>query len=279
MALKEPLNAPGQERMAASPLAENFKFNGLLVKQTPRGWLQELFGCQARTEYKISRLDDNFESVLSGVPGSVFFREAEQKYPNQLYSLEESNACMRIFLREGRPMVVKVSTGSEEGGSPVVEYHKPCGLSAGACCMLPEFTTKLPDGTEINAMKVKFKCCTPVPEFSYQEPVGKEVYNIHPPKCCGGFCIKFECGKGKCGTLPFYFWDPATGEQIFNKADEEFPPQIRMLRTSMAKACCTQANNYAIKFPKDATPEQKAGLLGLTFLVDTAFFEKQKDSK
>lgn len=273
MALKEPLNAPGQERMAAAPLADNFTYAGLLVKQTPRGWLQELFGCQARTEYKMSRLDDNFEAVLQG----GWITEAEQKYTDQLYSLEESNACMRICLREGRPMVVKLSTGSEEGGSPLVEYHKPCGLRGGFCCMLPEFTTKLPNGTEINAMKLKFKCCTPVPEFAYEEPVGKEVYRVHPPKCCGGCCIKIECGKGKCGTLPFYFWDPATGEQIFNEAGEEFPPQIRMLRTGLAKAACTQANNFALKFPKDATAEQKAGLLGLTFLIDSSFFERQKD--
>lgn len=269
MALIEPL----QQSMPAAPLGPTLnKYDGLFVQQTPRGWLQEMFGCEAVSEYKISQLDEDFGAVISGGR----WEEKVQKYPAEMYAIEKGSCLMRQCLKEGRPMTMHVSMGADAGGNRLVEYHKEMSLSARSCCCLPALTTKKPDGTELNKSTNVFMCCSPIPQFSFQEPPGTELYRIHPPLCCGGFCIKCEFGKGRCGTLPFYFYD-TEGNQVMNTANEDFPPQIRLVRSGLLKAMCTSANNYAIKFPARMSAEQKSGILGMAFLIDFSFFEKQNE--
>lgn len=250
--------------------------DSLLVKQTMKGCIQECCGCEAKSEYKVSNMD---WSYLEGTS----LKEGTMTMADELYILEESNCCLRICLQDGRPMVLKVSAGAEAGGAPVVEYRKPCGcpvmftfhtdsgqVDCPCCCMLPEVTAFTPAGQEINKTRYNCDLCLYVPKFMYSE-AGKDIYKIRPETCCGGCCMVCQCGKN-CYRIPFYFYDPVTGEKIQGKqAGQE--PQITKVFAGMKKECCSTADNFIIAFPDGASPERKAGLLGATMLVDFVFFE------
>jgi len=250
----------------------------ILVKQTMKGCLQECLGCEAKSEYKVSNMD------LAYIEGTML-KEGAMTMPDELYIIEESNCCLRICFQDGRPFVLKVSTGGEPGGQPVVEYRKPCGcpvmftvhtqdgqVDCPCCCMLPEVSTISPDGSELNKTKYACDMCLYVPKFFYSEG-GQDIYKIRPETCCGGCCIVCKCGKGGAPAVPFYFWDPANPDQKIQGSQPGQEPQITKVWAGLKKECCSTADNFAVFFPAGCSPERKAGILGATMLVDFVFFE------
>lgn len=275
-----PLQAQMQAGGSASLQSVFGPRESLLVKQTPRGWMQECFGCEAKSEYKISAMD--FQYLGSG----GWLNEGASSLPDELYALEQSSFCMRCFWKDGRSMDMTLSLGGEEGGPGVVGYKKPCGcplylsipsdegsIDCPCCFMLPELATIAPDGSELNksAYICDAYCC--VPKFGYYEG-GNEIYRLKPMTCCGGCCPVCKCKRTP--SLPLYFHNPESGEVITDGApDEENYPQILKVWTGMRKECCTTADTFAVFFPRGCDPQRKAGILGLTFLVDFTLFERQ----
>jgi len=251
--------------------------DSILVKQTMKGCIQECCGCEAKSEYKVSAMDWAY------VDGTTL-KEGAMTMPDEMYILEESNCCLRICLQDGRPMVLNVSTGAEPGGTPIVQYKKPCGcpvmftirtdqgtVDCPCCCMLPEVTAITPSGQELN--KTKYNCDQNlwVPKFMYSEG-GQNIYLVKPETCCGGCCMVCKCGKKNMYQIPFYFWDPVTGDKIAGKQEGQ-EPQITKVWAGLKKECCSTADNFHIAFPEGIAAERKAGLLGACMLVDFVFFE------
>jgi len=247
----------------------------MLVKQTMKGCLQECLGCEAKSEYKVSKMDQAYIEGCS-------LKEGAMNMADEMYIIEESNCCLRICFQDGRPMVMKVSAGSEPGGEPIVEYRKPCGMPVyctirtdngdmdiPCCCLLPNVTAVTPEGNELNKSRYICDCCLYVPKFMYSE-AGADVYKVRPETCCGGCCLVCKCGKGG-PAIPFYFWDPTSGEKVVGGDGNE--PQITKVWAGMKKECCSTADNFAVFFPENISPERKAGILGMTMLVDFVFFE------
>lgn len=261
--------------------------DSLLVKQTMRGCLQECLGCEAKSEYKVSNID---HSYLEGTR----LKEGAMTLPDELYIIEESGCCIRCCLKDGRPMVLKVSQGGEPGGAPVMEMRKPCGcpvmitihtdngdVDCPCCCMLPELTSFTPEGQELNKTKYVCDMCLYVPKFMYSEG-GKDVYKIRPETCCGGCCILCECKKGK-PSIPFYFWNPENDQKI-EGAQGGPTPVIEKVWAGMKKECCSTADNFVVIFPPGdnggpCTNERKAGMLNATMLVDFVFFEGRQQGE
>lgn len=252
----------------------------LLVKQTMRGCIQECLGCEAKSEFKISAMDTSF------LDGS-WIREGAMTQPDEMYALENSSFCMRCCWRDGRPFVMEVSSGAEAGGRQVVNYEKPCGfpvvcivgnpadarkMEFPCCCLLPELTTKRPDGLELSKSRYLCDCCLYVPKFAYEED-DQVVYFVRPPTCCGGCCVACTCGRKGC-SVPFYFYDPETGERI-KGGDDTSEPQIVKVWAGLKKECCSTADTFVIFYPRGCTSKRKAGLLGMTFLIDFTVFERQ----
>ena len=84
---------------------------------------------------------------------------------------------------------------------------------------------------------------------------------------CAGLCPECRCEGtgGRCCRVPFQIRDPTTKEQIEDA-------EIVWLWPGLKKQCC-QRNNYALKFPKAATPELRKTLMGSVILMDMALFE------
>jgi hypothetical protein len=117
-----------------------------------------------------------------------------------------------------------------------------------------------------------------VPKLKYSEG-GEPVYILKPQTCCGGCCIACNCCSGKGGLfIPFFFHDPQTGSVIGGDYDGKETPQIRKLWAGLKKECCSTADTFAVMFPQGIDANRKAGLLGLTFLLDFTVFERQQDN-
>lgn len=274
------VGAPGQQQMVYAGRGIDAVFgpkDSLLVKQTMRGCLQECLGCEAKSEFKISGMDWQY---LDG----GWLKEGATSLPDEMYAIEQSSFLVRCCWRDGRPFNMKVSEGAGPGGPPLVEYRKPCGMPlycdlkdvrVPCCCCLPEVTAFTPDGRELNNSKYLCFESICVPHFAYSEG-GKRVYTLRPPTCCCGMCIECTCGKNGC-QVPFFFYDPASGDKIVSKTGS-LDPQIRKVWAGMKKECCSTADTFVVFFPPDISPERKAGILGLTFLLDFTVFERQQES-
>merc|ERR1740129_174284 len=119
--------------------------------------------------------------------------------------------------------------------------------------------------------------CLYVPKFKYSEE-GKPVYILKPETCCGGCCIACSCCSGKgCVYIPFYFHDPETMVVLGGYNDDA--PQIRKVWAGFKKECCSTADTFVVKCPQGIDAKRKAGLLGMTFLIDFTWFERQQDNK
>jgi len=253
--------------------------DSILVKQTMKGCFQECLGCEAQSEYKVSAMDWEYMNNAS------ILKEGAMTQTDELYILEESNCCIRCCFQDGRPLTLNVSEGAEKGGAPVVEYTKPCGcpvmftihsengdVDCPCCCFLPQMTAKTPDGRIISNSRYICDFCLYVPKFMYSEN-GEDIYKVRPETCCMGCCVNCKCGgKNGCVQVPFYFWDPKTEEKIMGNGEGQ-EPQILKVFGGLKKECCSTADTFAVFFPPGITAERKAGLLGMTMLVDFVWFE------
>lgn len=277
---------------SVTPQEQNFNrySEGMLVKQTMRGCLCNALGCQSKQEYFVSGVDYKFLAT-TGV------QEGTASLPNDMYILENSSCCCRLFWRDGRPLQFNVSMGAEEGGPPVARYTKPCGcplyfrvpvpvnqegdvaeVNCPCCCFLPSLS--LEDGKGGEASRSEYlcrynSCC--IPQLMYYEQ-DEPVYFLAPDTCCAGLCIQCKGGgKGAvCAQVPFYFRDPVTEEKL--PAREGQAPQISKLWSGLTKEFCTTADNFAVMFPDGIDNKRKAGLLGLTLLLDFTVFERQGET-
>ena len=103
-------------------------------------------------------------------------------------------------------------------------------------------------------------------------------YIIHPETCLGGACVACNICSGKgIAYMPFYFHDPETGD-VIGEYDNPYTPQVRKVWAGWKKECCSTADTFTVVFPKDATVKRKAGLLGMTFLIDFTIFEGHQQS-
>jgi len=273
--------APGQQMMQPTTSSLEAYFGdkkAILVKQTPRGCMQECMGCEAKSEYKISAMDFSYMET-----GGIL-KEGAATQPDEMYALEQSSFCMRCCWRDGRAMSINVSQGGDAGGAPIIDYEKPCGcplnfiiptgedaIECQCCCCLPELNTVV-DGVELKSKYLcDLYCC--VSKFAYLEN-GEQVYQLKPDTCCGGCLPKPRCSKKK-PMIPYFFYD-GNGDRITDGNDDDMQqPQIRKVWGGMARECCTTADTFAVFFPEGTDVKRKAGLLGLTFLLDFTVFEHQ----
>jgi len=284
----------GLDAADMGPIETNFAaHDAFLVKQTMRGCIQECLGCEARSEFKIAELK-------KGQVTGMFLDENALNNPEVMTALEESSFCMRCCWRDGRGFDMHITQGAMEGGPPVAKFRKPCGFPLNF--LVPASLIAFAGGPEINDFEVPCCCLLPqlelvsgqdvplgytskyicdqniyVPKLAYYEK-DEMVYLVKPPTCCGGCCIDC-CANGCCKGFAFFFHDPVTMEPIGGAYDSPDTPQIRKVWAGLKKECCSTADTFVVQFPDDIDPIRKAGLVGLTFLIDFTVFERQNEKK
>eukprot|EP00391_Amoebophrya_sp_Ameob2_P001223 CAMPEP_0179004686 /NCGR_PEP_ID=MMETSP0795-20121207/13455_1 /TAXON_ID=88552 /ORGANISM="Amoebophrya sp., Strain Ameob2" /LENGTH=319 /DNA_ID=CAMNT_0020699001 /DNA_START=273 /DNA_END=1232 /DNA_ORIENTATION=- len=153
----------------------------------------------------------------------------------------------------------------EGDGGPV---RVPC------CCNLPYLETK--DVNQQVLGKTQYECdhkiC--VPKYVVKAPDGTEWYRIRPDTCCGDCCTACEGSgpKGRCMAIPFYIRDPKSMQKLPG-AEPGSVAAVNNLWSGVRE--CVNRQNYALRFPAAATPNQKATLVGSNVLIEMLHFEHE----
>lgn len=218
--------------------------NEMTMRQTRRGWLQELLGCEAKTEFK-------------------YFKGQEQF----AHSLQESNCCLRICCSSIYPFTTEVKDTS---GAEVVTIERPirCANAPCKCCCYQEVFVSS-GGEKMGSNKEECYFC--VPAFYIRDDKGKKLYYVHPPTCCGGMCFNpcTEgnpcCGKGCC-KVPFWIFkaDDLDGEHV---------GKILKKPKSLMTEIFTDAVVVDLFFPDGASTSEKALIVGTGLHLNAMFFE------
>jgi len=252
------INVPGAETMDRSGLEVLDTYGkGLYIKQTKRDCIQELLGCEAKTEFKISTL--------------------EEKDVDVLYTLEESTFLWRFCCPACRPFDQPITVGGQAGGPTLMNIKKPVSGPLAACqgclcclCCFNPPSMDFTDGTgkELGRATVPFFCC--IPNIKLAGPDGNVDYHIHVPTCCGGVCVDC-CAEGCCNCkVPFYVYKPDN-----DKPKQEVGKIIKLWQ-GMGTELFTDADTFSLEFPDDADAAAKARLLGTSIFINFLFFEGQK---
>ncbi|CAD7970460.1 unnamed protein product [Amoebophrya sp. A25] len=290
-----PIGAPGQpvmmqqvapHQMHMPQLGDDYKTvlagrSGLTLKQTMKGSC-----CDAKNEWT----------------GHAFHPSSPGESGPEIFFIDESascfeRCCLSHFMPAYRPTSYDMWCGSWSGmlqkrpsQSEVVLRHKKectcptaCWIAEGdggplripCCCFLPYLDTLTNDGTKLGRTQYECDMYLCVPKYSVRDGQGMIWYRIRPDTCCGGCCVLCECGgkKGRCLAVPFYIRHPKSMDKL--PGDE--PGSIAQINNlwSGIKECCNR-QNYAVRFPQNASPEQKATLVGSVFLIDMVNFEQEQ---
>lgn len=138
------------------------------------------------------------------------------------------------------------------------------------CCCLPKLTAVTSTGQKLGTSKYICDMCVMVPKFGYYEE-DQMVYYIAPETACMGACPVRD-GEG---LPPFLFRDPTTkvplgqgwGRPSIEKQGTKYEQR------SQCPCGENTHNDVVVVFPEGITPERKAGLLGMAFLIDAVCFE------
>lgn len=241
----------------AAPACEEIERNfgsrkSLRLKQTRKGCLRDLLGCEAKNEFTIATQEDTETQVL--------------------YAQEESNFWIRLFCNAMRPVEITIYEGGkpakgEEKGAPTAILDMPCHWT-GCCFMIPKMTVKEPvTGKSVGYSQMPFKCSF-APQYEVFDGAGNLRYRILPPLCCGDCCINC-CSVGCTCKLPF---------NIHEASGDVWPAGQIMKEYSGLGNELLQINMFSIAFPPNIDANMKANLLGAAFLVDYTVFEKDNNN-
>ena len=241
---------------SALPLVMLRDHTEVLVKQTRRGCLQELCGCEATNEFNI------FPSV----------EKAKDSGSQFMYSLEESSFCCRLCCKNMRAFEQTVWSGTKDAkGSVIMTMSKPftCGIAPMCCCMTPNMSFSDSEKAPLGTADVPCFCC--IPAIKLKGPDGAVQYSIQQPACCGGLCVNCMA-EGCCNCkIPFYVYAPGVSPSDGNQVGK-----IVKLWRGLGTEFFTDAASFRTEFPKGIDAVGKARILGTVFFVNILFFEKSE---
>lgn len=112
-------------------------------------------------------------------------------------------------------------------------------------------------------------CCDP--QFNIQNEHGALRYVVSADCCqCGLFCRNYPCGK--CSEAVFAIYDSKTQD----KSEENKVGSIKKLFSGCVQEMVSDADNFEIVFPIDATPQEKLLLIGVVLMIDYRFYESNE---
>ena len=236
-------------------------FDGLVVKQTKKGLLQELMGCEALNEFEI-------------YPGGE--KEDTRRASQVMYSLEESSCLCRYCCFNARSFTQTVWMGDVDAQNDVVlKMERPwaCPLSSGCCCIpfwpfMQAINFTGADDAPLGRTTVLCYMNPCIPRFHIEDPGGAVEYKVQYPTCLGGLCP--DCCAEDMPRVGLYVY-PANAT-TFDK-HSNVGKIVKRWRGFLTEYL-TDADTFAVDFPKGSTAAQKARLLGTVMYINMMLFEK-----
>ena len=130
----------------------------------------------------------------------------------------------------------------------------------------PEMSFNKITGEFIGKLVEPYTCCDP---FYNIYDSNNEVRYVITANCCQcGFYCRSSCGK--CCEVHFQIHKP--GKQEMTEENEDGS----IIRKESDIFMVSDADNFILNFPKDATPEEKILLIGNVLMIDYRFYEKNE---
>jgi len=235
------------------------------VIQSRKGWCRGLIGC-----FDVSNRFHWYKK-----------KEGEGRHGREKFAIskEESSCCLRNCCPLLRPytMVLK----DEETGDELITMRRHFSMCAPApckCCCHQSMSISS-GGQELG--KIRERPFLFVPRFKIYDDTGKAVYKVHQPTCCGGCCVHCcsdgnPCGKGFCkvGFHVFPDYQKVTDGNIVSPAGK-----ILRRPRGFVSGILSDADQFDIDFPLNASNEEKALLMGTAIYLNSVFFETRELEK
>lgn len=235
----------------------------LLIRQKA-DFLESVSCFEKKNKYKVATLQKKDEELFV----EKWDRDAFKNMPNALTLTEESKWWCRICLKSNREFSMDATL---EGSDTVAyKFHRPFKCSILCCCVLfnpQEINIADGEGKPLGKVQQDFRCvdafCNKV-YWKVTDASDAVQYVIKDNFCCNSnMCAPSCC----CTVHNLDILDPAESNSLGN-IQSIFPG-------CNIRAFCSTADNFKLVLPAEASPDQKALLLGGLMLVDFMMFEKE----
>jgi len=190
--------------------------------------------------------------------------ETENKYKIKnsagqtiFYAIEKSDCCNRCCLGNLREFDIRITNFS---GKELIGLQRHVSGQGIFCwCCLQSINVAFPTGNAIGSVEEIWSFCNTI--LAVKDNSGQKIYVIKGPDACTlKFCPPTFC----CNDIVF---------EISNATEGECVGTIIKKWSGFSREVFTDADNFQIIFPSNATVENKAILIGATFLIDFMYFE------
>lgn len=223
-------------------------FPALVVKQKVNSWLEVLCNCEEENKYQIfNPMGATREKILT--------------------AKERSGYCNRMCLAEKRHFHMSIETND---GQEALYFERPYRVMerGGWCCCCCKCgfqalriyggTASKVNETMLGYVQEDYYCMFPV--LSVFDESGSIQYRIKLKPTCKSFCCSFA----------------AATFEIFDVADESCSHHVGKIKkkwSGVLKELFTDADNFFIEFPDNASAKHRALLLGALFFIDYLYYE------
>jgi len=228
---------------------DRLNLDGVFIKQKVNKW-ECLTGCEQGNTYYVYASD----------------KEGNQKGKKLFKCKESSNLCAKCCMPpDFRPFKLKVQVEDDNqdvDGNDFLLLDRPCKCTF-LCFNRPEIScTLVENGANkfVGTIKNPWSLCDAVLEVFDQDNNLKYVVN---GSCCQlAFWCKAPCQS--CQTVNFDIKTPS-GETIAN---------LQKRSPGCCTSLLTDADNFSVQFPSNATKEDKALLMATALFIDSRFFNE-----
>lgn len=228
-------------------------------------------GCVKRNKYKIAALADPSNPDFT----DKFEESSFKALPQVFTAKEESSFLCRICCQKWREFKMTV-TAEKPGEDPVAyTFERPFKCTMLCCCVMlfpQELTVKDHAAANMGRVWWDFNCLAAMCgklHWKVDDAGGNTQYVVEDNTCCNkNMCAPTPC----CPTRTMDILDPASMQPV-GSIQNIFPG----CSFKNIFRICSQTDSYKLTFPKDATPQNKALLLGSLMLLEYVYFEKSSE--
>jgi hypothetical protein len=205
-------------------------------------------------------------------PDSVFKHQR-----GLLYAAEESECFDKVCCGRYRAFTMHTYMGSSDDQPEILLFQRPFKCPLVCCCMMPwpqEIHTLNPTTNQkLGTTTQDWRCMSAMCGKFYwkvTDPTNTTTHVIEQDVCCNENCFAPSCC---CKIHKINIKDPSE-QNVIGSMENIFPGCT--LRTLL---CGRMIDNYRLTFPTNASPEDKANILGALILVDFMVFANADDDQ
>eukprot|EP00308_Calcidiscus_leptoporus_P001942 CAMPEP_0119353074 /NCGR_PEP_ID=MMETSP1334-20130426/2289_1 /TAXON_ID=127549 /ORGANISM="Calcidiscus leptoporus, Strain RCC1130" /LENGTH=304 /DNA_ID=CAMNT_0007366277 /DNA_START=57 /DNA_END=971 /DNA_ORIENTATION=+ len=247
--------------------------NGMYVRQHLEV-LELLSGCETKNRYSIAPIAAN--TPIPAQPSVEWSREfrASAGFNPLLKGKEESECCERVCCPLFRGFTMPFVDGNQTAFFTIRRPFKcdPCYCAPLCLCNPQELSVEAGGSVVAHAKETTGMCCTTgccARQFTATDTSGKVLYTASVNDCCS------ESGGCNC-CAPTCFNEALTVD-VKDAHGAAVDPS-----TFVWPGCncggLTDLSNMVVAFPKDATANERAALMGVIMLVEFTVMEMRRQN-